>query len=342
MENTPFTLDNIFNAARKCINGVQWKNGTARWRLNLLCNCRRLETEIASGKYKMSPMAKFFIHRPKKREVTSMRMRDRIVHKIICHEGWLIDDLFRGAFFDNCACQKGKGTDFARNRLKLHLRRHFSKHGISGYAMKLDIHKFFQSIPHDRLIDFVFRKVRNPMVRQMVADIISNSGINGIGLDLGSEVSQVLANAYLTPVDYVIKQRCGIEGYVRYADDMVLLIPEDNKDMAKAVLNQVRYALSTLGLELNPKSSIMPIRCGVDFLGFKFKLSNTGKIVTKLSRKNRQNALRHMKRLAKAVSSGTIPKNALLEAFTAWSSHARKATIGSTRIIELVKKGIGL
>ena len=340
MNDNPFTYENLCWAAKQCMRGVAWKNGTARWRMNLLGNCRKLELEIASGKYHMGKTNMFRITSPKPRDVSAILMRDRVVHKVICHQGGLIEDMFRNAYACNCACQANKGTGWAIELFDSQLHDFYQLHGVSdGWVLELDIRWFFDSIPHDKLVEWVYHRVRRSIVRKMVREIIENHP-GDTGIDLGSEVSQILANSYLTPVDYIIKQKFGIRHYVRYADNLVILVPPmsiavledgsriaiDGRRMAGMIYEGIRHAVSTLGLELNAKSSIHPLKQGVHFLGFRWRLSNSGKVERNILRSSVGRIRRRLKRLVKLYQEGRRTARQVMDSFTSWAAYAKNAT----------------
>lgn len=342
---TPFTYENLTWAARECMKGVAWKNGTARWRMHILAYCRRLEIELATGKYRMGRPNTFRITSPKERTVSALLFRDRVVHKVICHQGGLIADMFRNAYIDNCACQTGKGTTFAIGRMKKHLRRHYLENGADGYVVDMDVRKFFDSIPHDQLIEQVYFRVRLPIVRKMVRDIIeSYPGDRGIGL--GSEISQVLANSYLTAVDFMLKQRLGVRHCVRYADNIICILPKeiggiddtgnsvkiDGKEYARTVYDGVRHALHTLGLDVNPKSSIHPLSQGFHFLGFRWRLKGTGSIRLSVLRKSRTRIRRRLRRLVRKYRAGQIEMQDVLNSYQSWAAYAGQGEYDKKKI----------
>ena len=46
---------------------------------------------------------------------------------------------------ENCACQKKKGTDYARNLIKEKLRKYYRTYGTNaGYIIHIDIKKYLQ------------------------------------------------------------------------------------------------------------------------------------------------------------------------------------------------------
>ena len=342
--DNPFTFENLTWAARECMKGVGWKNGTARWRMNLLGNCRRLERELADGgKYRQGKPNVFSITSPKPRDVSALLLRDRVVHKVICHQGGLIEDMFRNAYNCNCACRSGMGTSYAIGMFDEQLHDFYRMHGCDGFVVSIDIRRFFDSIPHDKLVEWVYRRVRSVRTRKMVRDIINGyPGDRGIGL--GSEVSQILANSYLTPVDYVVKQVLGIRHYIRYADNLICLIPAtiagrledgtstviDGREFAKKVFDGIRYAVSTLGLELNAVSSIHPLRQGVNFLGFRWRLTKSGRVVRTILRKSVGRIRRRLRRLVALHYEGRRTREQVMACYESWAAYAGNATAGGS------------
>ncbi len=95
-------------------------------------------------------------------------------------------------------------------------------------------------------------------------------------------------------MDRLIKEHLRIKYYTRYMDDAVLL--HEDKDYLKYCLKEMRsHVENELHLSFNHKTQIFPIRNGVDYLGFHFYLTGSGRVV----RKVRQSAKRRMKRKLK-------------------------------------------
>ena len=56
--------------------------------------------------------------------------------------------------YDNSASIKGKGIDFARKRLLVHLRKYYHQHGSNdGYILLIDFSKYYDNIQHEKLIE---------------------------------------------------------------------------------------------------------------------------------------------------------------------------------------------
>ena len=131
----------------ECKKNVMWKDSVAGWVKNGLANCHRLNKQLMDDTYTIDKYSEFIIHEPKTREIVSTRFKDRVFQRSLC-DNYLYEAVTKSFIFDNCACQVGKGTDFARRRLLIHMQRFFRKHGTDGYVLNCDIKNYFGSTPH--------------------------------------------------------------------------------------------------------------------------------------------------------------------------------------------------
>ena len=74
-------------------------------------------------------------------------------------------------------------------------------------------------------------------------------------------------------------------------DDGILV--HESKEFLQEVHSSMQQMAEKLHLEFNQKTQIFPIREGVDFLGFRFYLTDTGKVIRRLRTSNK----RRMKRM---------------------------------------------
>ena len=240
------TFDGLMDAARQCALGVKWKDSIATWThpRNLALNCLKLKEELDSGEYRLGGYVTFDVVEPKRRTIRSPKFRDRVVQRAMCNAG-LYRDLTRGNIHDNGACQNGKGTTFTMDRLECHMQRYWRRHGNDGWVLRLDISRFFDSIPHDGLKAMVDKKVKSEEFRTRVKEVIDSFDDPGIGL--GSQICQLLAIAYLSGLDHYVKERLGVRHYVRYSDDIVMI--HESREFLKNVWKDVSNRLEALGLE---------------------------------------------------------------------------------------------
>ena len=71
---------------------------------------------------------------------------------------------------------------------------------------------------------------------------------HGPGLPIGNYTSPWLAELYLQPLDYLIKQKHRIRHYVRYADDLVLI--DNNKRKLRKALYDIFAFVESLGMRV--------------------------------------------------------------------------------------------
>jgi len=325
IKETVCSFDNLYAAMLKCKRGIMWKDSAAGFVKNGLVNCYQLKGELMNGDYKIGKYTVFTISEPKKRVIVSTRIKDRVFQRSLC-DNYLTETMTRSFIYDNAACQVDKGTDFARNRLKCHLQRHYRKHGCNGYVLKCDLSDFFGSTPHSVAIDAVRKRVKDPWAVSEVERII-NSFTQGAdpskGMGLGSQVTQLIQLAVLDDLDHYIKEVLHIKEYVRYNDDFILL--HTSKDYLRYCLEQIKKYLSIRHLKLNKKKTqIFKITQPIHFLGFSFRLINTGKVLMRVLPEKVTHERRRLKKLVKRCKSGYMTRRDVDECFKSWVAHASK------------------
>lgn len=149
------------------------------------------------------------------------------------------------------------------------------------YVLKMDIHHFFDSIPHDRLKAKLRKTIHDEKMLDLLFRIID---VADVGIPLGFYTSQWLSNWYLKGLDHYIKEALHAVHYMRYMDDMVIF------GNNKKVLHRMRQAISDyleneLGLELKSNWQVFRFsyidRDGkergrdLDFMGFRFYRNRT-------------------------------------------------------------------
>ena len=308
-----------------CKRGIMWKDSTAGFVANGLINCLDLKDELTNGTYKISKYTIFTIYEPKERVIVSTRMRDRVFQRSLC-DNYLTEAVSKSFVYDNAACQKGKGTDFARKRLKVHMLRFYHKHGRNGYVLKIDLKDFFGSTPHAVAKAAVNKRAKDQWAQERVAEIIDSFDQGEdpeIGLGLGSQVTQLIELAVLDDIEHYIKEQLKIEHHVRYNDDFILI--HHNKDYLIYVKNVIEEKIKEKGLKLNrKKTQIFPLTQSVKFLGFRFKLTETGKVLMLVLRNKITHERKKLRRLVNKAKRGEISRQKVDECYKSWKAHASK------------------
>lgn len=310
------SFEGLYRATRKICRDVRWKDSVVGYENNSLRNTLTLRNELKAGTHKIRKYQVFTIHEPKERVVAATRLPDRQFQRALCDTG-LYHDITEHLIRDNVACQKGRGTDDALRRMKLHLRQHYRKHGIDGWVLKCDVHHFFPSTRHDVAKAAVQKYVSDQRAAEAVCKVIDSFGGN-VGIGLGSEISQLVELLVLNDLDHYIKERLHIRHYVRYMDDFILI--HQDKEYLQFCRKKITEKLQAIGLELNQKTSLFQLRQGVVYLKWRFVLTETGKVLmlmdgSAFSRQRRRMRKLWAKECAGQVNAGTTRTS--LQAFLA-------------------------
>lgn len=325
VKETVCSFENLYEAMCACKRNVCWKDSVAGYVKNSLSNITKLADEHNNGTYEISKYSFFKVYEPKERDIVSTRFKDRVFQRSLC-DNYLTEAVSKSFIYDNCACQTNKGTDFARERLKCHLQRFYRKHGTNGYVLKCDLKNYFGSTSHDVAYEAVKKRVDDEWALQEVRRIIDsfNQGGNpNVGMGLGSQVTQLVQLAVLDDLDHYIKEQLKIKYYVRYMDDFILI--HDDKQYLKLCKTKIAEKIEELGLTLSKeKTQIFPITQPISFLGFSFRLTESGKVVMKILPNKIAHERRKLKRLVDRAKSGFMSQEDVDECFVSWKAHANK------------------
>lgn len=313
-------FDNLCKALKKCCRNVRWKDSVVGYEANGLKNTLKLQEDLQTGKYKISPYQQFTIYEPKVRTIIATRLRDRQVQKALCDKG-LYDDMTEHLIHDNGACQTGKGTDYTFNRLTALLRRYNLKHGVEGWVLKCDIKKFFPSTPHSVAKEAVCKRIKDERACKMVCDVI-DSFDGEVGIGLGSQISQLVELCVLDDLDHYIKEQLGIKYYIRYMDDFVLIHP--NKYFLQDCRDIIERRLGAKQLNLNKKTTLYPLSQGVKLMNWRFVILPSGKIARFMAGKKQGKQRRKMAKLMAKEKAGLIEQGTTYNSFIAWRANAKR------------------
>lgn len=103
----------LFESMQKCKKGVMWKGSAAHYVLNGLEETLKLEKQLKTGTYKARQTTKFRVTYPKPRDIVSICFRDRVYQRSL-NDNAIYPAMTKSFIQHNCACQKDKGTDYAR------------------------------------------------------------------------------------------------------------------------------------------------------------------------------------------------------------------------------------
>lgn len=303
--------------ARRC---KRYKPDVMAFEYDLNANLFSLSRELETGAYRLPPYQCFTVHEPKTREIRCLPYRDRVVQRSLC-DNVLIPYFAPRLVYDNCACQQGKGTHFGLYRVSGFLREHYHRHGTEGWILKGDITRYFYSIDCEKLKAMVLPRVADSRMRALLAGTIDSGAQVGQGIPLGNQTSQWFALWYLNGLDRLVTETLRVRHYSRYMDDFVLI--HHNKAYLKECLGKITELVEGLGLALNPKTQLFPVKNGVDYLGFHQYLTDTGQVVRKLRQNSKKSMKRRLEVYKQQYADGRLDVEDINQRLASWMGHAQ-------------------
>ena len=290
------TVKNALLAYRKAKKCKRYRPEVLAFEAERENNIQRAIRELKTLSYTPGKYKVFKVWEPKERIIMALPFFDRVIQHMIVN---LIEPIFERRFiYHSYACRKGKGAHRASKQLTKWLYKLEVVDGKSVYVLKADIHHYFQSIDHEILKKEIRNYIKDKDLLVILDRIISHNGIfpDGVGIPVGNLTSQLFANVYLHRLDVFVKHELRAEYYMRYMDDFLII--SDDLEQLKRWQKEIEVFLrDNLNLELNPKTTIVYAKNGVDFVGYRHWNS---------TKKVRKAAMRRMKRLMKNFAEGTI------------------------------------
>ncbi|MCL4688331.1 MAG: reverse transcriptase/maturase family protein [Burkholderiales bacterium] len=253
-----FTQEALYRAYRAAARAKSGRRSCFQFTRRLGANLAALHEEIHAGTYVPRPYYTFVVHEPKTRTIYAPAFRDLVVqHAIYRAVAPVFDRTFIAQSF---ACRPGMGTHKAADYTQAALQ----AAPAGSYTLKLDVRKFFYRIHRPMLRALIERKVKD---RRFV-DLMMAFADHGepVGIPIGNLLSQLYALIYLSPLDHFVKRVLKIGSYCRYVDDFILF--GISRERAVECQARIEAFLAGLGLELS-KSTIAPVRRGVNFVGYR-------------------------------------------------------------------------
>ena len=197
----------------------------------------------------------------KKRTIIVPTFREQIIHHMVVNI--LKPIIMKSMYEHSYGSIPERGATLGAKRI----RRWLKDTKGTRYCLKMDIKKYFDSVPHEIVINKLSEQIHDQRFLNILLEIVS---VNEKGLPLGFYTSQWLANWYLTGLDHYIKEKLEASYYIRYMDDMIIFGSNKRKlhKMRQAIAD---YLKNNLGLELKGNYQVFPIKSrALDFMGFRF------------------------------------------------------------------------
>lgn len=251
---------------------------------NLEANLQSLLERAKSGTYR-APLVKR-VHIPKSETETRPIGMPTVENKVLERAvAMLLEPVYEQEFLD---CSFGFRTGRSPHQALDAVRAAVMRMG-GGWVLDVDVRKYFDTIPHQKLREVVSHRIRDGVISRLIGKWLK-AGVweagqvtyPEAGTPQGGVISPMLSNIYLHEVldcwfEREIKP--GLRGQaelIRFADDFVVVC--EKREDAEALLEQVTARFQSYGLAIHPeKTRIVDFRHPwksehkpqtFDFLGF--------------------------------------------------------------------------
>lgn len=335
----------IYRAYRACMLGKDDNITALKYHHDAVSKCMDLAARLQRREWEVGAYYPFEVYEPKHRLVLAIDFEGKVVQHSLCDNA-LYPALARRVILDNYASQTGKGTHFGLDRLTKNLRHYFFSRKAAdeaarraaglprrpmgewryaeGWVLKGDFHHYFYTLRHDvakavsakALAGIADVELRDYAI--WLLDLFIDSTPDP-GIPIGNQSSQLIALLYLDWMDHWLTDGLGLT-YGRYMDDFYVI--HEDREYLTSLVREIDGRIRTIGLSLNPKTQVFPLKNGIDFLGFHSYLTDTGKVVRKLRAKSITNMRRRLKKYRRLVDEGRMTLEAVDQSFGSWKAHA--------------------
>ena len=270
------TFDNMYDGYLLARRQKRYKAAVLDYSAHLEENIIDAVNRLQWKMYEPGELHPFYEYFPKVRLIHSLPFYDRVVNCAAYKVLWPI--YFRSMYEHSYGSVPNRGSLKAVLQLQ-----HWMKRHRSWYVGKMDVCKFFFRIPIEVQLRELGRPLDDPDMMWFLetaircdgrpfglplycTDVSTAERVAGVGMQVGSLISQMTANVVLTPLDHHIKRKLLAPCYARYMDDMTFLC--ESKQQAWDIVGGTDdYLREHLGLQLNNKTAVMPVGSRVEFVG---------------------------------------------------------------------------
>jgi hypothetical protein len=327
------SFGNLCRAGKECCAGSRWKSSTINFEADLLAECLTIRNDLESEKRKFTGFHSFStVEHGKERDIDALPIQERTAQK--CLTKYLLTPAYSRSFvYENAASLEGKGMDFAIREMVKDLRRHYRLHGTEGGIYQFDFKGYFGSLLHDEIKARARKRIPDEKLYRLFCQYVDDfqkmkkadrTADKKHGVGLGSEISQIIALDYASPIDHYIKDRRRFDGFGRYMDDGRVI--SDSLEELQDLDRCLHLMAPEMGLTLSDKKcTITPFRHhSFTFLKMRFTLEESGKVTIKLSR----NSIRAMRRklaiFRKWLDQGQMDFEDIAQSYQSWRAYASR------------------
>lgn len=238
-------------------------------------NWTSIKQSILERSYKPAPVRRVEIPKPNGgvRKLGIPTVVDRTVQQSIVQ---ILTPIFEAEFQENSyGFRPGRSCEQAVLKLLEYLNEGYE------WIVDIDLEKFFDNVPQDKLMSYVGRVIRDPdtesLIRRYLKSGVMENGIyeaTELGTPQGGNLSPLLSNVMLNELDKELVKR-GLS-YVRYADDCIIAV--GSSASANRVMHTItKWIEQKLGLNVNATKTHVCRPSKLKYLGFGFYKSQQTK-----------------------------------------------------------------
>lgn len=304
-------LENCKAAIITASRGKRNRKNVKRILENLDDRAKDLQKMLIEHSYKPSPYTIRYINdgiKQKRRRLAKPRFwPDQCIHHAL--DRVMERVIMRGMDYYCCGSVRGRGAARAKKGIRNYIRRRPKK---AKYVFKMDVHKYYDSISHEEMMNVLRRKIKDPEVLWLYQTILDSYDAvdpelsteehevfrKGYGIPIGIDPSRWLCNLFLEHLDHEMRKFLGKDYFItRYVDDIVVIGP--NKRKLHRLKQFIDKALGCVQLAIKKTWQVFKLsKRAIDFLGFKFFKDGHIEI--------RKSIMKRIKRKAKKLHS--MPK----------------------------------
>lgn len=231
-------------------------------------NWKSIKQSILERSYKPAPVRRVEIAKPNGgvRKLGIPTVVDRTLQQSIVQ---ILTPIFEAEFQENSyGFRPGRSCEQAVLKLLEYLNEGYE------WIVDIDLEKFFDNVPQDKLMSYVGRVIHAPdtesLIRKYLKSGVMENGMyeaTELGTPQGGNLSPLLSNVMLNELDKELVNR-GLR-YVRYADDCVIAV--GSSASANRVMHTItKWIERKLGLKVNATKTHVSRPSKLKYLGFGF------------------------------------------------------------------------
>ncbi len=231
-------------------------------------NWMSIKQSILERSYKPAPVRRVEIPKPNGgvRKLGIPTVVDRTLQQSIVQ---ILTPIFEAEFQENSyGFRPGRSCEQAVLKLLEYLNEGYE------WIVDIDLEKFFDNVPQDKLMSYVGRVIHDPdtesLIRKYLKSGVMENGMyeaTELGTPQGGNLSPLLSNVMLNELDKELVNR-GLR-YVRYADDCVIAV--GSSASANRVMHTItKWIEHKLGLKVNATKTHVCRPNKLKYLGFGF------------------------------------------------------------------------